>query len=75
MPAIQQKSLQRRLMQHHTTCDKGARWPSGRASDSESNGPGFEPHKGHRVVFLSNAHLLPRVLVNAQEAMAPSRHD
>ena len=22
MPAIQQKSLQQRLMQHHTTCDK-----------------------------------------------------
>ena len=50
-------------------------WPSGRASDSESRGPGFEPNKGHRVVSLSKAHLLPRVLVNAQEAMAPSRHD
>ena len=28
---------------------KGARWCSGRASDSESRGPGFDPHKRHRV--------------------------
>ena len=53
----------------------GARWPSGRVSDSESRGPGFDPNKGHCVVTLSKAHLLPRVLVKTQEAMAPSRHD
>ena len=29
---------------------------SGRASDSESRGPGFDPHKRHRVVSLSKAH-------------------
>ena len=31
-------------------------WRSGRASDSESRGPGFDPHKRHRVVSLSNTH-------------------
>ena len=50
----------------------GARRPSGRASDSESRGPGFDPHKGHRVVSMSKTHLLHRVLVKTQEAMAPS---
>ena len=35
---------------------KGARWHSGRKSDSESRGPGFDPHKRHRVVSLSKAH-------------------
>ena len=29
---------------------------SGRASDSESRGPGFDPHKRHRVVSLSKTH-------------------
>ena len=38
---------------------QGARWRSGRASDSESRGPGFDPHKRHRVVSLSKTHLLP----------------
>ena len=33
--------------------ERRERWPSGRASDSESRGPGFDPHKGHRVVSLS----------------------
>ena len=28
----------------HNTLNKGARWCSGRASDSESRGPGFDPH-------------------------------
>ena len=32
---------------------EGARWCCGRASDSESRGPGFDPHKRHRVVSLS----------------------
>ena len=45
----------------------GARWRSGRASDSESRGPGFEPHKRHRVVSLSKAHLLPTVLVKPRK--------
>ena len=37
----------------HNNNKKRARWPSGRASDSESRGLGFDPHKGHRVVTLS----------------------
>ena len=36
---------------------KGARWRSGRASDSESRGPGFDPHKRHSVVSLGKTHL------------------
>ena len=35
---------------------EGARWPCGRALDSESRGPGFDPHKGHCVVSLSQTH-------------------
>ena len=35
---------------------RGAWWHSGRASDSESRGPGFDPHKRHRVVSLSKTH-------------------
>ena len=31
----------------------GARWRSGRASDSESRGPGFDPHRRNSVVSLS----------------------
>ena len=48
-------------------CQKDSRWRSGRASDSESRGPGFEPHKRHRVVSLSKAHLLPTVLVKPRK--------
>ena len=29
---------------------------SGRASDSESKGSGFDPHRRHRVVSLSKTH-------------------
>ena len=36
--------------------NQGAQWPSGRASDSESRGPGFDPHNGHSVVSLSKTH-------------------
>ena len=35
---------------------------SGRASDSEYRGPGFNPHKRHRVVSLSKTHEHPTVL-------------
>ena len=34
----------------------GARWRSGRASDSESIGPVFDPHRRHRVVSLCKTH-------------------
>ena len=43
-------------------CHKGARWRSGRASDSKSRGPGFDPHRLHCVVSLSKTQL-PTVLV------------
>ena len=36
--------------------NQGARWPSGRASDSKSRGPGFDPHKGQHAVSLSKTH-------------------
>ena len=35
---------------------EGAWWHSGRASDSELRGPGFDPHMRHRVVSLSKTH-------------------
>ena len=38
--------------------DLEARWPSGRASDSGARDPGFNPHSGRRVVYLSKIHLL-----------------
>ena len=37
---------------------RGARWRSGRASDSESRGPGFDPHRRHRgVSFKPRLHI------------------
>ena len=54
---------------------KEAWWPSGRASDSEARGQGFDPHSGHCVVSLSKIHLPPKSTANTQEAVAPSRHD
>ena len=38
---------------------EGVRWRSGRASDSESRGPGFDPHKLHCVVSLCKTHATP----------------
>ena len=35
---------------------QGARWHSGRASDSELKGPGFDSHRRHHVVSLSKTH-------------------
>ena len=46
---------------------KGAGWRSGGASDSESRGPGFDPHRRHRVVSLSKTHSLPTVLVKPRK--------
>ena len=40
---------------------------SGRASDSESRGPGFDLHKRHRVVSLSKTHTLPTELVKPRK--------
>ena len=53
----------------------GAQWCSGKVSVSESRDPWFNPHSQHHVVSLSKVYVLPRVLVNTQEAVAPSRHD
>ena len=50
-----------------------ARWSSGRASDSEARGGGFDPHSGLLAVSLTKIHLPPTG--NTQEAVAPSRHD
>ena len=41
----------------------GARWLSGRVSDSGARGPGFETYR-HRVVSLSKTLNSPKVLVN-----------
>ena len=46
------------------TCRKrGARWLSGRVSDSGARGPGFETYR-RRVVSLSKTLYSPKVLVN-----------
>ena len=55
------------------SCIREARWSSGRASDSESRGGGFDPHSGRLAVSLTKIHLPPTG--NTQEAVAPSRHD
>ena len=41
----------------------GARWLSGRVSDSGAGGPGFETYR-RRVVSLSKTLYSPKVLVN-----------
>ena len=38
---------------------QAARWRSGRASDSELRGPGFDPHRRHRVVSFEQDTLTP----------------
>ena len=45
---------------HHSG---GARWLSGRVSDSGARGPGFETYR-RRVVSLSKTLYSPKVLVN-----------
>ena len=35
---------------------EGAGWHSGRASDSESRGPGFDLHRRHHVMSLSKTY-------------------
>ena len=44
-------------------CARGARWLSGRVSDSGARGPGFETYL-RRVVSLSKTLYSPKVLVN-----------
>ena len=46
-----------------TKMDRGARWLSGRVSDSGARGPGFETYR-RRVVSLSKTLYSPKVLVN-----------
>ena len=53
---------------------RGARWLSGRVSDSGARGPGFETYR-RRVVSLSKTLYSPKYWLITQEAMAPSRHD
>ena len=45
------------------TSMRGARWLSGRVSDSGARGPGFETYR-RRVVSLSKTLYSPKVLVN-----------
>ena len=45
------------------TQTRGARWLSGRVSDSGARGPGFETYR-RRVVSLSKTLYSPKVLVN-----------
>ena len=53
---------------------RGARWLSGRVSDSGARGQGFDTYR-RRVVSLSK-HFTPRKYwLITQEAVAPSRHD
>ena len=54
-------------MPYHLYCKSnmfgGARWLSGRVSDSGARGPGFETYR-RRVVSLSKTLYSPKVLVN-----------
>ena len=52
-------------MPYSTFCisHRGARWLSGRVSDSGARGPGFETYR-RRVVSLSKTLYSPKVLVN-----------
>ena len=54
------------FLSHSFPCHKpvrGARWLSGRVSDSGARGPGFETYR-RRVVSLSKTLYSPKVLVN-----------
>ena len=52
----------------------GARWLSGRVSDSGARGPGFETYR-RRVVSLSKTLYSPKVLVNypGSDGSVPTR--
>ena len=56
-------TTQRNTTQHNTTQYRGARWLSGRVSDSGARGRGFETYR-RRVVSLSKTLYSPKVLVN-----------
>ena len=57
------------VLNHEKNCiksvlkERGARWLSGRVSDSGARGPGFETYR-RRVVSLSKTLYSPKVLVN-----------
>ena len=53
---------------------RGARWLSGRVSDSGARGRGFETYR-RRVVSLSKTLYSRKYWLITQEAVAPSRHD
>ena len=55
LPLIQEGQL--------SVTGRGARWLSGRVSDSGARGPGFETYR-RRVVSLSKTLYSPKVLVN-----------
>ena len=54
--------------------NRGARWLSGRVSDSGARGQGFDTYR-RRVVSLSKTLYSRKYWLITQEAVAPSRHD
>ena len=46
----------------HEEILEGVWWPDGRASESESKGPGLDPHIGCHVVSLSKTQQLSTIL-------------
>ena len=63
--------LMKRLIVH--LLSRRVRWLSGRASDSGARGPGGFAPDDCRKVSLSKT--LSKVLVNTEEAVAPSQND
>ena len=44
---------------------------SGRASNSELKGFGFDPHRRHRVVSVNKPLKLPKLMIDIKEEVAP----
>ena len=65
------------LKQGRQTNKGGVQWHSGKASESEWRGPGFDPHSGRHVVSLSKTMELATALFYTQEvvALSMSQHD
>ena len=57
------RALRQEVVDRSPTEHRGARWLSGRVSDSGARGRGFETYR-RRVVSLSKALYSPKVLVN-----------
>ena len=53
---MMEKSIRQKWVNQPISQTQGAWWLSGRASDSESRGPGFDSLRLHCVVSLSKTH-------------------